>query len=183
MNYGNPQQLQPKPSLHAGKSSSQLTIVTSSSNAAIISPREAYLNQKEKEIFNREAIIRKKENHDGDKLAPNWPRCFPLIYHDINNDVPVAAQWIVKRLYGAFWREYYSSLMMLPNSFFIVALGIYFVNFLAAFALLIIKEENSSVNFGISIVNFIVGVPVAFIFWYRVFYRKWRVGIHQAFFE
>ena len=46
----------------------------------------------------------------------------------------------------------------------------YFLNMIAGIALLASQAEGSGATFGISLVIMLVGIPVAFAFWYRSIY-------------
>ncbi|KAJ3192576.1 Secretory carrier-associated membrane protein 5 [Irineochytrium annulatum] len=113
------------------------------------SQREADLEKREAELRNREARLNERENAMGDYKPPNWPPCRPIVYHDIENDIPDSGKWLVKRLYYAFF----------------LSSAAYFMNFVAAFALLVVKAESAGGNFGLALVIFLVGTPVSFTFW------------------
>ena len=56
--------------------------------------RKDQLDQKEKELNAREALLSKQEKDllASGALKPkkNWPRCYPITYHDIAGDVSTA---------------------------------------------------------------------------------------------
>ncbi|KAJ3117300.1 Secretory carrier-associated membrane protein 5 [Phlyctochytrium bullatum] len=114
-------------------------------NTASLSAREAEIERREAELRHREARLAEKESNLSDYNPPNWPPCRPLVYHDIQNDIPEGGRWLVKRLYMGF---YLSSVA-------------YLMNFVAAFALLVVKAESAGGTFGLALVIFLVGIPVS----------------------
>ncbi|KAJ3125074.1 hypothetical protein HK100_011006 [Physocladia obscura] len=62
---------------------------------AELAKREALLNKREEKLIQKEATI------DGFK-PPNFPPCKPLVYHDIEAEIPEEGKWLVKRLYYAW---------------------------------------------------------------------------------
>ncbi|KAJ3097898.1 hypothetical protein HDU97_004476 [Phlyctochytrium planicorne] len=121
---------------------------------ASLSSREAEIERREAELRHREARLNEKESKLEGHKAPNFPVCKPLIYHSIQDDIPQPGQWLVKRVYYAW---YLSS-------------AAYLANFVAAFSLLVVKAENAGGTFGLALVIFLVGIPVSFVFWYRPLY-------------
>ncbi|KAJ3307942.1 hypothetical protein HDU76_004233, partial [Blyttiomyces sp. JEL0837] len=98
--------------------------------------------------------LAERENQLGDYHPPNWPPFKPVIYHDIQNDIPEGGRWLVKRLYMAWW----------------LSCVAYLANFCAAFGLLINKAESAGGTFGLALMILLVGVPVSFVFWYQPIY-------------
>ena len=73
-----------------------------------ISDREDELNRRERELERREQQLEYRERKVGDLQAelglvadrtPNWPKCRPIIYHNIKEDIPEDGQLLVKRVY------------------------------------------------------------------------------------
>lgn len=61
------------------------------------------LSQKEKELARREMEVQRRERlyfmpmwH---KKSLNWPRCHPLVYHDIDMDIPEPLKGFIKFAY------------------------------------------------------------------------------------
>lgn len=61
------------------------------------------LSQKEKELARREMEVQRRERlyfmpmwH---KKSLNWPRCHPLVYHDIDMDIPEPLKGFMKLAY------------------------------------------------------------------------------------
>ncbi|KAL2917464.1 hypothetical protein HK105_203130 [Polyrhizophydium stewartii] len=98
--------------------------------------------------------VAQRERETGDYHPPNWPSFRPLVYHDIENDIPKNGQWLVKRVYTAWW----------------LAAITFIINFIAAFALLIKKADGAGATFGMSLLLLVLGVPFSFVFWYRALY-------------
>ncbi|KAJ3211415.1 Secretory carrier-associated membrane protein 5 [Dinochytrium kinnereticum] len=116
-----------------------------SGNTSSLSSREAEIERREAELRHREAKLAEKESQLGDHHPPNWPPCKPMVYHDIQNDIPETGRWLVKRLYMAWY----------------LSCAAYLANFAAAFALLVVKAENAGGTFGLALVIFLVGIPVS----------------------
>ncbi|ESQ50476.1 hypothetical protein EUTSA_v10002062mg [Eutrema salsugineum] len=122
--------------------------------------KEKELQAKEAELKRREQELKRKE----DAIAQagiviedkNWPPFFPLIHHDISNEIPIHLQRIQ---YVAF-----TSLLGL-----VVCLLWNIVAVTTAW----IKGEGPTIWF-LAIIYFISGVPGAYVMWYRPLYRAMR---------
>ncbi|CAN7047358.1 unnamed protein product [Brassica rapa subsp. trilocularis] len=122
--------------------------------------KEKELQAKESELKRREQELKRKE----DAIAQagiviedkNWPPFFPLIHHDISNEIPIHLQRIQ---YVAF-----TSLLGL-----VVCLLWNIVAVTTAW----IKGEGPTIWF-LAIIYFISGVPGAYVMWYRPLYRAMR---------
>ncbi|KMT02014.1 hypothetical protein BVRB_9g208840 [Beta vulgaris subsp. vulgaris] len=125
------------------------------------------LKSKEKELLAKEAELKKREQElrrreDAISRAgivieeKNWPPFFPLIHHDIPNEIPVHLQ---KLQYVAFTTYLGLALCLLWN---IVAVTIAWI-----------KGEGVKIWL-LAIIYFISGVPGAYVFWYRPLYRAMR---------
>ncbi|KAJ3096852.1 Secretory carrier-associated membrane protein 5 [Phlyctochytrium planicorne] len=119
------------------------------------SDRERDLERREREIKEREAKLTEREKTVGKLHPPNFPPFRPLVYHDIQNDIPQQGQWLVKRLFMAWWLSSVT----------------YIVNFAACFALLIVKAESAGGTFGLALIIMLIGIPVSFVFWYQPLYN------------
>ncbi|XP_070039161.1 secretory carrier-associated membrane protein 1-like [Nicotiana tomentosiformis] len=92
----------------------------------------------------------------------NWPPFFPIIHHDIANEIPIHLQ---KLQYAAFTAFLGLFVCLLWN---IIALTIAWI-----------REGDVKIWF-LSIIYFISGVPGAYILWYRPLYRAFRTeGVVQ----
>jgi secretory carrier-associated membrane protein len=69
--------------------------------------READIARREAEVNRREAELRRLElelrNAPGGRSSiKNWPKCCPVIHHDIAGDIPANMQGVVKAAYWSF---------------------------------------------------------------------------------
>ncbi|KAI8922258.1 scamp family-domain-containing protein [Powellomyces hirtus] len=151
------------------KSASNNDYSTSNSNTTTDGggmTRELELQRREADVAQREARLRDRERAVGTFNPPNWPKCRPMIYHDIEKEIPVRGRWLVKRIYLAW----------------MLAVIVYLVNSIAAFSLLVTGAASGGVTFGISLVILLVGTPVSFVFWYRPLYNGVRAESSASFF-
>ncbi|OAY24746.1 secretory carrier-associated membrane protein 3 [Manihot esculenta] len=125
------------------------------------------LKKKEKELQAKEAELRRREQdvkrrEDAAARAgivldeKNWPPFFPIIHHDIANEIPVHLQRIQ---YVAF------------TTFLGLVLCLFW-NIIAVTTAWI-KGEGVKIWF-LAIIYFIAGVPGAYVLWYRPLYRAFR---------
>ncbi|XP_076917523.1 secretory carrier-associated membrane protein 3-like [Bidens hawaiensis] len=128
--------------------------------ASDLKKRERELQAREAELKKREEIVRRKEEaaaRAGIVLEEkNWPPFFPIIHHDIANEIPIHLQ---KLQYVAFSTY----------------LGLVFCLFwnIIATTTAWIKGEDPKIWF-LAIIYFILGVPLAYVLWYRPLYRAFR---------
>ncbi|XP_056595834.1 secretory carrier-associated membrane protein 2 [Triplophysa dalaica] len=117
--------------------------------------KSAELDRREQELHNREATPTGKENN-----WPPLPKSFPIkpcFYQDISADIPQEHQRICKMIYY-LWMWHCVTL---------------FLNVLACLA----DFTNSSVagvDFGLSILWFILFTPCSFLCWFRPVYKAFR---------
>ncbi|XP_039006922.1 secretory carrier-associated membrane protein 1-like isoform X1 [Hibiscus syriacus] len=129
-------------------------------SAKDLEAREKELKAKEAELNKREQELKRKE----DAIAragivievKNWPPFFPIIHHDIANEIPIHLQ---KMQYVAFTTFLGLVLCLFWN---IVAVTTAWV-----------KGEGPTIWF-LSIIYFISGVPGGYVLWYRPLYRAMR---------
>ncbi|XP_012462083.1 secretory carrier-associated membrane protein 1 isoform X2 [Gossypium raimondii] len=122
--------------------------------------REKELKAKEAELNKREQELRRKE----DAIAragiviedKNWPPYFPIIHHDIANEIPVHLQ---KIQYVAFTTLLGLVLCLTWNVLAVTTAWI--------------KGEGPTIWF-LAIIYFISGVPGGYVMWYRPLYRAMR---------
>ncbi|WOL10372.1 hypothetical protein Cni_G19127 [Canna indica] len=115
--------------------------------------KEAELNKREKELKRREEAAARAGIVIEEK---NWPPFFPIIHHDIANEIPIHLQ---RLQYFAF-----ASLLGITACLF--------WNIIAVTAAWI-KGEGVKIWF-LAIIYFISGVPGAYVLWYRPLYRAMR---------
>ncbi|OVA13917.1 SCAMP [Macleaya cordata] len=125
------------------------------------------LKKKEKELQAKEAELKKREQSTilssfllfaaGIVIEEkNWPPFFPLIHHDIANEIPIHLQ---RLQYIAFTTFLGLVLCLLWN--------------IIAVTTAWIKGEGVKIWF-LAIIYFIAGVPGGYVLWYRPLYRAMR---------
>ncbi|XP_073222160.1 secretory carrier-associated membrane protein 1-like isoform X3 [Cicer arietinum] len=115
--------------------------------------REAELKRREQELKRKEDAIARAGIVIEEK---NWPPFFPLIHHDIANEIPIHLQTIQ---YVAFTTWLGLILCLSWN--------------IAAVTVAWLKGEGLSIWF-LAIIYFISGVPGSYAMWYRPLYRATR---------
>jgi hypothetical protein len=65
-------------------------------DAAALKRKEAELEAKEKQLKELEAKL-KVEN------KKNWPICYPILYHNISEEIPEKGRRVVREGYMAWW--------------------------------------------------------------------------------
>ncbi|CAN0852820.1 Secretory carrier-associated membrane protein 3 [Linum grandiflorum] len=122
--------------------------------------KEIELQSKEAELRRREQDVKRREeaaSRAGVQLEQkNWPPFFPIIHHDIANEIPIHLQRIQ---YVAFSTFLGLSLCLLWN--------------IIAVTTAWIKHEGVKIWF-LAIIYFISGVPGGYFLWYRPLYRAFR---------
>ncbi|KAJ7292331.1 hypothetical protein O6H91_15G035600 [Diphasiastrum complanatum] len=134
-------------------------------NTKDLKRKEKELKDKEDELRKREQELKRKEDaaaRAGIVLEDkNWPRFFPIIYHDIGKDIPVHLQRLQYRAYLSW-------------------LGIMVClawNFIAVTGAWIVHAVSSTYGVQIwflAIIYAIAGVPGSYFLWYRPLYRAMR---------
>ncbi|XP_022145316.1 secretory carrier-associated membrane protein 4 [Momordica charantia] len=114
---------------------------------------EAELSRKEKEIKKREEAVSRAGVPADDR---NWPPFFPIIHHDIANEIPVHAQ---KLQYLAFasWLG-----IVLCLVFNVIAITVNWI------------RGGGVIIFLLAVIYSILGVPLSYVLWYRPLYRAMR---------
>ncbi|KAJ3329477.1 hypothetical protein HDU76_007822, partial [Blyttiomyces sp. JEL0837] len=119
--------------------------------------KEEELRRREEELERREQGLRQQEDamrSSGFKV-PNWPPFYPLIYHDIDDEVPEDLRPTVRRIYY-FW---------------LGTVGQLILNMIACLALLISHATTSGASdFGISLIYCFTITAMSFYLWYRPVY-------------
>uniref|UniRef100_A0A1J3H792 Secretory carrier-associated membrane protein n=1 Tax=Noccaea caerulescens TaxID=107243 RepID=A0A1J3H792_NOCCA len=129
------------------------TVNDSSKKQRELSDREAELRRREMDIKRREDAIAKSGVKINDK---NWPPFFPIIHHDIANEIPVHAQ---KLQYLAFasW------------------LGIVLCLVFNVIAVTVCWIKGGGVKiFFLATIYALLGCPISYVLWYRPLYRAMR---------
>ncbi|KAI7734050.1 hypothetical protein M8C21_022714 [Ambrosia artemisiifolia] len=129
-------------------------------SAADLKKKEKELQAREADLRKREEIVKRKEEaaaRAGIVLEEkNWPPFFPIIHHDIANEIPIHLQ---KLQYVAFTTYLGLVLCLLWN--------------IIATTTAWIKGEDPKIWF-LALIYFISGVPLAYVLWYRPLYRAFR---------
>ncbi|XP_051134020.1 secretory carrier-associated membrane protein 2-like [Andrographis paniculata] len=127
---------------------------------ADLKKKERELQAKEAELKRREQEVKRKEDaaaRAGIVLEEkNWPPFFPIIHHDIANEIPIHLQ-----------RLQYVAFTTLLGLFFALLWNI------IAVTTAWIKQGDAKIWF-LAIIYFISGVPGAYVLWYRPLYRAFR---------
>lgn len=123
--------------------------------------KEEELNKREAVLDSRTKILVDRENVLKNPREPNWPRCRPLLYHNIDADMTEPS---VKRLVRF---AYFGWL-----AFLVAVLW----NFICMFAAIIV--DGAVGDFILSIV-FCVFLPPIFFLIYRILYRAGRYVIQH----
>ncbi|XP_058084001.1 secretory carrier-associated membrane protein 3-like [Magnolia sinica] len=115
--------------------------------------KEAELNKREQDLKRREEAAARAGIVIEEK---NWPPFFPIIHHDIANEIPIHLQRIQ---YFAFATFLGLIICLLWN--------------IIAVTLAWIRGEGVTIWF-LAIIYFISGVPGGYVLWYRPLYRAMR---------
>ncbi|KAF9075234.1 scamp family-domain-containing protein [Rhodocollybia butyracea] len=113
-----------------------------------IRQREAELDRRERELNARAEQIK----HHG---KSNWPFFFPLIYHDISDEIPEASRYLITRLYQ-LW---------------LVLLGTLILNMIACIFILIAGSPDGGRDVGAAIGYLFIISATSFLLWYRPIYN------------
>ncbi|KAK3435278.1 hypothetical protein EUGRSUZ_D02626 [Eucalyptus grandis] len=114
---------------------------------------EADLKRREREIKRREDAVSKANVPLDDK---NWPPCFPIIHHDIANEIPVHAQRL-QYLAFASWLG-----IVLCLTFNVLAVTVCWI------------RGGGVKIFFLAIIYALMGCPLSYVLWYRPLYRAMR---------
>ncbi|KVI00963.1 SCAMP-like protein [Cynara cardunculus var. scolymus] len=133
-------------------------------SAADLKKKERELQAREADLRKREDIVKRKEEaaaRAGIVLEEkNWPPFFPIIHHDIANEIPIHLQ---KLQYVAF-------------TTYLAGLVLCLLWNIIATTTAWIKGEDPKIWF-LALIYFISGVPLAYVLWYRPLYRAFSCVI------
>ncbi|XP_045251717.1 secretory carrier-associated membrane protein 2 isoform X2 [Macaca fascicularis] len=124
--------------------------------------KAAELERKERELQNTVANLHVRENWPP---LPSWCPVKPCFYQDFSTEIPADYQRICKMLYY---------LWMLHS----VTLFLNLLACLASFS----GDSSKGVDFGLSILWFLIFTPCAFLCWYRPIYKAFRSDNSFSFF-
>ncbi|XP_022367924.1 secretory carrier-associated membrane protein 2 isoform X1 [Lutra lutra] len=143
--------------------------VASAAQASLLRQQEeldrkaAELERKERELQNTVANLHVRENNW--PPLPFWCPVKPCFYQDFSVEIPADYQRICKMLYY-LWMLHSVTL---------------FLNLLACLAWFLV-DSSKGVDFGLSILWFIIFTPCAFLCWYRPIYKAFRSDNSFSFF-
>lgn len=152
----------------------QSTQATAAAGQANLIKQQEELERKAAELERKEQELQNRSTSGGRNSGTkenNWPPLpkfspvKPCFYQDFEEDIPEDYRRICKRMYY-LWMFHSVTL---------------FLNVLACLAYFT-AENASGVDFGLSILWFILFTPVAFICWYRPVYRAFRSDSSFSFF-
>ncbi|XP_034031823.1 secretory carrier-associated membrane protein 2 [Thalassophryne amazonica] len=126
------------------------------------------LERKAAELDRREQQLQSRAPTGRENNWPPLPRWFPVkpcFYQDFSEEIPVEFQRVCKMMYY-LWMFHCVTL---------------FLNVLACLAYFT-TSANNGVDFGLSILWFILFAPCSFICWYRPVYRAFRTDSSFSFF-
>ncbi|KAI7752406.1 hypothetical protein M8C21_025164 [Ambrosia artemisiifolia] len=127
-----------------------------------LSTKEKELEAKEAELNQREEELKKKEDtvtRGGIGVEEkNWPPFFPLIHHDIPKEIPVHLQ---RTQYVAFTT--------------LLGLCVCLIWNLVAVTTAWFEGADSEIWF-LAVIYLLIGIPGAYILWYRPLYRAMRTN-------
>uniref|UniRef100_A0A4W2HGE6 Secretory carrier-associated membrane protein n=2 Tax=Bos TaxID=9903 RepID=A0A4W2HGE6_BOBOX len=143
--------------------------VASAAQASLLRQQEeldrkaAELERKERELQNTVANLHVRENNW--PPLPVWCPVKPCFYQDFSTEIPADYQRICKMLYY-LWMLHSVTL---------------FLNLLACLAWFLV-DTSRGVDFGLSILWFVIFTPCAFLCWYRPIYKAFRSDNSFSFF-
>jgi len=121
-----------------------------------LSTREAEIKQRERQLEERQQELHNLQRTTvGGTPArvKNWPPCSPILYHDIEAEIPVGLQQTVKRAYQSYL------LFCVTVLFNLLCLTLAF------------SEGVKAVAWIFAAIYAVVGIPGAFILWYGRIYN------------
>ncbi|XP_055133729.2 secretory carrier-associated membrane protein 2 isoform X3 [Hylobates moloch] len=144
---------------------------------AVVSAAQAGLLQQQEELDRKAAELERKERELQNTVAnlhvrqnnwpplPSWCPVKPCFYQDFSTEIPADYQRICKMLYY-LWMLHSVTL---------------FLNLLACLAWFS-GDSSKGVDFGLSILWFLIFTPCAFLCWYRPIYKAFRSDNSFSFF-
>ncbi|KAJ6725064.1 SECRETORY CARRIER-ASSOCIATED MEMBRANE PROTEIN SCAMP [Salix viminalis] len=152
--------LSPLPPEPAGFYNYGATVDIPIDGTADLRKKEKELQAREVELRRREQEVKRKEDaaaRAGIVLEEkNWPPFFPIIHHDIANEIPVHLQKIQYVAFTTF-------------------LGMAFCLFWNVISVTTLWTKGGGVNIWfLAVIYFIAGVPGAYVLWYKPLYRAFR---------
>nr|XP_057934928.1 secretory carrier membrane protein 2, like isoform X2 [Doryrhamphus excisus] len=150
--------------------SSQVSATAAAGQANLIKQQQE-LERKAAELERKEQELQDRATHNTGVKENNWPplpKFFPVkpcFYQDFEQEIPEEYRRICKRMYY-LWMFHSATL---------------FLNILACLAYFT-ADTQYGVDFGLSILWFILFTPVSFVCWYRPVYKAFRSDSSFSFF-
>jgi len=123
---------------------------------------KAEILEKDKQIHNLQSELEKKtdEQKQIGKLAPNWPKCKPIIYHNIDEDFPEEVKKkLMKRAYFCWFLNVFCCTWNM------------LCLFMAMFEPKLTTFTSVVSDFVGSLIFCVLWVPLSFMLWYRMLYK------------
>ncbi|THU89532.1 scamp-domain-containing protein [Dendrothele bispora CBS 962.96] len=120
-----------------------------------VDARLEQIRQRELDLERREQELNTKAQHIRQHGRKNWPFFFPLIYHDIAEEIPEASRPLITRLYQ-LW---------------LVLFGTLIINMVACIFILIAGSSDGGRDVGASIGYIFMITITSFLLWYRPIYN------------
>ncbi|KAF8503448.1 scamp family-domain-containing protein [Russula emetica] len=121
----------------------------------LAAPRVADLDRRERDLESRERELQQKAETIRKHGRNNWPPFFPLIYHDISEEIPEASRPLITRLY-LLW---------------LILAGTLIVNMVACIFVLTSGGSDGVKDLIISIIMAPLISVLSFLLWYRPIYN------------
>jgi len=118
-------------------------------------PTTADLERREREVREREAQLDARETAIKTRGKNNWPFFFPLIYHNIDEEIPEPSRPLMTRLYQ-LW---------------LVLFGTLVLNMIACLFILLAGSSDGGKDLGASIGYIPIIGGLSFLLWYRPVYN------------
>ncbi|KAH8928353.1 scamp-domain-containing protein [Atractiella rhizophila] len=130
--------------------------------------RLAEIRRREEELERRERNLGDREDHMKKHGRNNWPFFYPLIYHDIDAEIPSDSRSTVLTLYRV-WQ------------FLLIVL---IANLVGAILLLTSGQRDGGADLGSAVSYCIFIPPSSFLLWYRPFYNGYmkEMALYYYFF-
>ncbi|GIL82921.1 hypothetical protein Vretimale_8427 [Volvox reticuliferus] len=138
----------------------------------------AALRRKEAELAAKEKQLKDLETKLSGQDKKNWPICYPILYHNISEEIPEKARRIVREGYVAWWGLVICLLW----------------NWICTCSILGEKADQKVPSWFLALLYLICGVPLSWWLWYKRLYNAAKAdsafsfvwfflwfGIHTAF--
>uniref|UniRef100_A0A3B3ZHX3 Secretory carrier-associated membrane protein n=1 Tax=Periophthalmus magnuspinnatus TaxID=409849 RepID=A0A3B3ZHX3_9GOBI len=134
--------------------------------AASLAKQQEELEKKAAELERKEQELNKRVKENNWPPLPNFFPVKPCFYQDFEEEIPEEYRRICRRMYY-LWMFHSATL---------------FLNVLGCLAYFTAGSTTHGVDFGLSILWFVLFTPVAFVCWYRPVYKAFRSDSSFSFF-